>query len=206
MTTPEARSEQSPSGETIGFRLTNVGNQRVIDSLTLFRQEGMKGPRAAFYLLSLFEPLPAGEDDLGLIKSGESQPQTAWDQVGWAYAHPQMLTEEQKGALPALLFFPLESLANNPQVRRVGGEERDLSGKARRTAQETFEAYGKYLAKTLDPNNPTSVRTSPDARFALSLKPRTVTNVFLTIFLGVVAMGAEYAPTAEGVVQMSLLN
>lgn len=178
MATPEARSEQSPSGEPVGFRLTHVGNQRVVESLGLFKEFGMKGHRAAFYLLSLFEPLPVGEDDMGLIKSGETKPETLFDQVGWAYANPQILTEEQKGALPALLLFPLESLANNSQVHWVGGEERDLSDKARRTAQETLEAYGKYLAKTLDPDNPESVnvrKTIAAIGSAASLVAGTIT-------------------------------
>lgn len=179
---PELNTKQTTEGEFFSFRLAHVGNQRVVDFLDIFRKEGMKGPRAAFSLLSLIEPIPTEKDDMDLIRSGETKPETLWEQVGWAYAKPKELNEKQKESLISLQYFVLESLANSSQVRRVGGGTRDLSNKARQMAQKTFDEYNKYLVDALTDNNkPTKDKKKTAANINVG---RTARTVLPTLFLG----------------------
>lgn len=148
------RLEAQVHGESLGnllqFHISHVGNQKLIDSLDVFRLEGMRGSRAAFSILSLVKPIPVSEDDLRLIRKSDVEPKTLWDQVGWAFSNPQTLDQKQKGALISLQYFVLESLANQSQIRKVRGESRDLSSKAKKKIQETFKEYDEYLNKVLN--------------------------------------------------------
>jgi hypothetical protein len=151
-------TELLPQEENM-FRLTHVGNSRIIESLSRFRQLGMTGPYAAGIFLALFEAVPFAEEHPGLVQTGQTPSETLWDQVGWAFSHPKELTGEQWNSLLTLQYFALDTLANQPQFHAVAGETPDVSLRVRETAQTTLDAYTVQLAKIFDPDNPRNTRT-----------------------------------------------
>lgn len=98
----DAREAYSPK-QSLSRLVPGVGNSTIEEALTLFQQEGMKGPQAARHILSLFEAIPNPHDDLGLLQAEEGKKtKTIFDQTGWAYANPNALTPKQRESLPVL--------------------------------------------------------------------------------------------------------
>lgn len=134
-----------------------LGDRTIRDHLVFFQKEGMVGSQAAHSLFSLFEPLPATEDNLDIIRLEGKKPETLWDQVAWVNTHPQSLTPIQKEALTALKYFAIESLTNSPS-HKLHGEIREISKETAKIAESVFEAYGTHLQKVLDPENPLTAK------------------------------------------------
>lgn len=152
-------SADQGTGDLVVFTLAKgLGDRTIREHLNIFQKEGMRGSRASEALFSLFGPLSATEDDMHLLRAGDKKPETMSDQLSWAYANPKALTPDQTSALTSLQYFALDSLANIPQTHKIHGETHELTKKATDTAQNVFEAYGAYLQKELDPDDPTSAK------------------------------------------------
>jgi hypothetical protein len=151
----EARVETvEPPREQPRFRLVTNESVKIKKALDFFQSEDMHGPEAAEKLLSLFKALPEDTTDPAkLLQPDLAGPRTLWEQVGWAYTHPDHLTSAQKDSLIPLQYYALEALAHPATSGVLGGEKRALT-RTQGKAEKIFQEYDQYVASILDPDAP----------------------------------------------------
>lgn len=147
-------AEELPKEQTL-YRLDTTDPARINRALVFFQEEGMHGPQAAQRVLSLFKAFPQDtKDPSGLLNPDKEHPETLWDQVGWAYSHPNALLSAQKETLIPLLYFGLDALAHPSQSSEISGSERRALERTKGRAEKVLAEYDTYVANVFDPDLP----------------------------------------------------